>query len=392
MKAKFLRSKKFYFLLFLSIGIFLLNTIDISKLLVFKMSNAPLNEKGLTLAEQLGYDKNTKLLVVNSDDTAAHPTFMDGVFETMKSGVVKSTSILVHDHNEQEIEKAAAISKLHPNWSFGVHLMLTNEYQNRYPWKPVLPKSKVPSLYNSEGLAWEKIEEVEKFANPKEVFLELDAQVQKALRLGLEVSHLDSHMGTVYRNSYYPGADIDDLRMAAVKVAKKYNLPITVNTFDKDAQAIIQYIDNNQIIRPDTFFGFYELEEMNAHMSYKGSKLKKWITALVVNFAFAFDIPYENKLNVSEDVPVRIEILKSALKKIVKPGLNHFYMHAASEEHTNEIKIPNGFNHKTGLDRIVRLADAEVWSSDEMKSFLENEKIVIINYNVLKELMEQRKQ
>ena len=96
------------------------------------MSNAPLNEKGLTLVEQLGYDKNTKLLVVNSDDTAAHPTFMDGVFETMKSGIVKSTSILVHDHNEQEIEKAIAISKLHPNWSFGVHLMLTNEYQNRF--------------------------------------------------------------------------------------------------------------------------------------------------------------------------------------------------------------------------------------------------------------------
>ena len=131
MKKKSDFFKKIYFLLFLSIGILLLNTINISKVLVFKMSNAPLNEKGLTLAKQLGYDKNTKLLVVNIDDTAAHPTFMDGVFETMKSGIVKSTSILVHDHNEQEIEKAIAISKLHPNWSFGVHLMLTIEYQKQ---------------------------------------------------------------------------------------------------------------------------------------------------------------------------------------------------------------------------------------------------------------------
>ena len=49
-------------------------------------------------------------------------------------------------------------------------------------------------------------------------------------------------------------------------------------------------------------------------------------------------------------------------------------------------------NIKTGLDRVVRLADAEVWSSNEMKSFLENDKIVIIKYNALKELMEKRKQ
>jgi hypothetical protein len=354
------------------------------------MPNAPVNEEGLTLAEELGYTKNTKLLVVNSDDTAAHPTFMEGVFETMDAGIVKSTSVIVHDHNEEALKEIAVLSKKQPELGIGVHLMLTNEYQDRYPWKPVLSKEIVPSLYNSKGLAWATIEEVQLHANPKEVYLEFEAQIQKAMALGIAISHLDSHMGTMYRDSYYPGAHIDDLRMAAVRVAKKYNVPMTVNTFDKNAVNSIQYMDDHQMIRPDTFFGFYELEEMNSHMSYKGSSLKKWMTALVVNFVFNFKIPYINKNSVPDDIPIRMEIIKSAVAKIVKPGLNHFYMHAAQECSSKGYKIPSGHNHALGLDKIVRLADAHVWSSKEMKAFLKKENIVLINYSRLQLLMEKR--
>jgi len=354
------------------------------------MPNAPLNPEGQSIAEELGYPKNTKLLVVNSDDTAAHPTFMEGVFETMDAGIVKSTSVIVHDHNEEALKKVANLSKQKPEWGIGVHLMLTNEYQNRYPWKPVLPKETVPSLYNSIGLAWGTLEEVELYANPKEVFLEFDAQIQKAMALGIQVSHIDSHMGAMYRNSYYPDAKIDDLRMAAVKVARKYNLPMTVNTFDKNSQKTIRFMDNNQMIRPDTFFGFYELEEMNSHMSYEGSSLKKWMTALIVNFVFNFKIPYTNKSTVLDDIPVRTEIIKSAVAKIVKPGLNHFYMHAAHAKSLGGYEVPSGFNHGLGLDKIVRLADAHVWSSKEMKVFLESENIVLINYTRLQKIMAKR--
>lgn len=385
-----MKSKRGYFFLLLVVILILLNVLDLTKLLVFKIPNAPVNEEGFTLAEELGYTKNTKLLVVNSDDTAAHPTFMEGVFNTMNAGVVKSTSVIVHDHNEEALIKIATLSKKQPALGIGVHLMLTNEYQDRYPWKPVLSKEIVPSLYNTKDLAWATIEEVQLHANPKEVYLEFEAQIQKAMALGIAVSHLDSHMGTMYRDSYYPGAHMDDLRMAAVKVAKKYNLPMTVNTFDKNAVNSIQYMDDHQMIRPDTFFGFYELEEMNSHMSYKGSSLKKWMTAFVVNFIFNFKIPYTNKNSVPEDIPVRMDIIKSAVATIVKPGLNHFYMHAAQENSLEGHKIPSGHNHALGLDKIVRLADAHVWSSKEMKAFLKKENIVLINYSRLQLLMEKR--
>jgi len=385
-----LKFKRLYFFLILIVIGFLLNILDFTKLLVFKIPNAPLNSQGISLAEELGYTKNTKLLVVNSDDTAAHPSFMEGVFETMDAGIVKSTSVIVHNHNEVALKRIATLSKKKPEWGIGVHLMLTNEYQNRYPWKPVLPKEIVPSLYNSMGLAWATIEEVELYANPKEVYLEFEAQIQKAITLGISISHLDSHMGTMYRNSYYPGANIDDLRMAAVKVAMKYNLPMTVNTFDKNAVKSIQFMDDNQMIRPDTFFGFYELEEMNSHMSYKGSSLKKWMTALIVNFVFNFKIPYTNKSSVEDDIPVRMDIIKTAVAKIVKPGLNHFYMHAAHAVSKNGQELPSGLNHAVGLDKIVRLSDAHVWSSKEMKAFLKKENIVLINYTRLQFLMEKR--
>ncbi len=361
--------------------------IDPVTLLVFKMPSVTNYTESKTLEELIGYPKNTKLLVVNSDDTAAHPTFTDGVFKLLKYGIVKSTSVIVHDHNDQELQRIAKEIAKHPDWGIGIHLTLTNEYQDTYPWKPVLPKDIVPSLYNSKGLAWEKIEEVVKYANPKEVALEFDAQIRKAIANGIDPSHLDSHMGTMYRDSEYPGAEKDALRKVAIAMAKKHALPMTMNTFDENSKDNIAFMDTNKMIRPNVLFGFYELEEINSHMDYKGNSFKKWVTAQAVSFAFGFNLPYLNSYDSIQDFKTRLDINKKAIKSLVKPGLNHFYMHAAHEHHSDE-NIPDGKNHPPGVDKIVREGDLAVWTSPEMKAFLKKENILIINYNKLKKIQQ----
>ena len=97
--------------------------------LMWRMPAPPDNHMGENIAQQLGFDKNTKLLIVNSDDTGANPTFTHGIERVMKHGLVRSNSIIVHDRNDHELARIATLSKSNPEWGFGVHLMLTNEYQ-----------------------------------------------------------------------------------------------------------------------------------------------------------------------------------------------------------------------------------------------------------------------
>ncbi len=369
--------------------IFILPKTGLLDQLVWRMSAAPMNATGQNIAMQLGFAKNSKLLIINSDDTGASPTFTHGVEQVMKHGLVKSNSIIVHDRNTEELIRIAKLAKANASWGFGIHLMLTNEYQEAYPWSPVLSKDVVPTLYNSKGLAWEKITDVEIQVDPKQAELEFKAQIQKALDAGIDVTHIDSHMGTYYRQSQFSGAGADGLIQAAIAAASHFNIPMTINTFDQKLMAAMNQVDAAGIIRPDTFFGFYELEEMNSHLSYEGSFIKKAITAWVVRNVFGFELPYENKKLVIDDANHRMSVYKLAIQNVIKPGLNHIFIHTAQEREDGEL-IPVGLNHERNVDKVVRLADSSVWNSNEMKAFLKTENVILINYQQLRDLQRNR--
>ena len=357
---------------------------------IFRMDKVPLGPNNKNLAEELGYAADAKLLVVNSDDSCAHPSFTEGLFKAMESGLVKSTSVIVHDRNDDDLIRMAEAAKQHPELGVGIHLALTNEYQHNHPWKPVLSKDIVPTLYNDQGLSWASIAEVEKNVNPEHAAMEFEAQIQKALRLGIQLTHIDSHMGTIYSDSYFPGAPKNGLRLAAIKVAEKYQLPLTMNMFDKKLQPDLEYLDRHHILRPDTFFGFYELEDINRHLSYEGSFIQQGLTRGFVKALFGLTLPYHNTENLEEDIEVRMEINKQAIMNLIEPGLNHFYMHVAVPVAENGLAIPDGLNHKPGLDKVVRLGDMAVWTSEEMKQFLVEEDVKLINYTDIREIQRRR--
>jgi hypothetical protein len=177
------------------------------------------------------------------------------------------------------------------------------------------------------------------------------------------------------------------LIQAAIAAAEHFDIPMAINTFDKALEAAMNQVDAAGIIRPDSLFGFYELEEMNSYFSYEGSSVQRAIIAWVVRRVFGFELPYKNRQLVLNDVKDRMSIYKLAIQNVARPGLNHIFMHAAQERH-NGVPIPSGLNHKARVDKVVRLSDSAVWSSDEMKAFLKAENIVLINYQRLRDLQQ----
>jgi predicted glycoside hydrolase/deacetylase ChbG (UPF0249 family) len=149
-----------------------------------------------TVLERLGYPPDAKLLIVHADDLGmAHSINMASI-KGLESGLVSSASIMIPCSWLPEI---AAYARTHPDADLGLHLTLTSEW-SLYRWGPVLAKERVPSLLDPSGYLYPTETEAAAHIDPKEAEAEIRAQIERAMTLGIQPTHLDSHMGTLYQN------------------------------------------------------------------------------------------------------------------------------------------------------------------------------------------------
>src|SRR6266481_1816323 len=149
-----------------------------------------------TLVERLGYPRDAKLLIVHADDLGAAHSINTASIKGLESGLVSSASIMIPCPWLPEI---AAYARAHPEADLGLHLTLTSEW-SLYRWGPVLGKDRVPSLLDSSGYLYHLEDEAASHMDAKEAEAEIRAQIARAKALGIQPTHLDSHMGTLYQN------------------------------------------------------------------------------------------------------------------------------------------------------------------------------------------------
>mgnify|MGYP001296045940 CR=1 FL=1 len=140
-----------------------------------------------TLAERLGHGPEARLLIVNCDDLGMCHSANEGVYDSLRSGVATSATLMVPCPWGRE---AAARYR---GEDVGVHLTLTAEWE-LYRWGPI---TQAPSLLGGDGGFPRTIEDVWDHADLDEARRELRAQVERAILWGFDVTHLDSHMGTL---------------------------------------------------------------------------------------------------------------------------------------------------------------------------------------------------
>jgi predicted glycoside hydrolase/deacetylase ChbG (UPF0249 family) len=145
--------------------------------------------------ERLGYPADAKLLIVHADDLGMAHSINRASIKGLESGLVSSASIMIPCPWLPEI---SAYAKSHPEADLGLHLTLTSEW-SFYRWGPVLPKERVPSLFESSGYLYPTEAEAAARIDPKEAEAEIRAQIARASALGIQPTHLDSHMGTLYQ-------------------------------------------------------------------------------------------------------------------------------------------------------------------------------------------------
>ena len=139
------------------------------------------------LAEALGYAPDARLLIVNCDDLGSSHSANDAIYEALRDGIATSATLMV------PCPWARDAAARYRGEDIGVHLTLNSEW-DLYRWGPI---TYGPSLLDGDGGFPRTVVDVWDHADIDEVRRECRAQVERAILWGFDVSHLDSHMGTL---------------------------------------------------------------------------------------------------------------------------------------------------------------------------------------------------
>lgn len=133
----------------------------------------------------------SRFVVVHEDDVGVSHGANAAFLELTRSGFCTAGSVMVPCPWFPEI---AAIARDNPQFDLGVHLTLNSEMKP-YRWRPLTGVSN-NGLTDPDGYFWAEVPDVRRNADPAAVDRELRAQIETALAAGIDVTHLDCHMGT----------------------------------------------------------------------------------------------------------------------------------------------------------------------------------------------------
>ena len=148
---------------------------------------------GPSLAERLGFSPTDIVLIVNGDDVGVSHAANMATIASLEQGLMTSATIMVPCPWFPEI---AQYAREHPEADFGLHLVHTSEWKGM-KWGPVSGRTVVPGLVDPQGYLWPDIQQLYSHGTPEEAGIEARAQIRKALDAGIDVTHLDSHMGAL---------------------------------------------------------------------------------------------------------------------------------------------------------------------------------------------------
>lgn len=156
-------------------------------------------------------------IVVHADDVGMCHGANAAFAELSGLGTISSGSVMVPCPWFAELAEMAAAD---PMLDVGVHLTLNAE-QRGYRWAPVSRQPASAGLTDDAGYLLPTVAEVRRHAHPDAVEEEWRAQLDRALAAGIDVTHLDAHMGS---------ALVPEWCDRYVALGAEYGLPALITT------------------------------------------------------------------------------------------------------------------------------------------------------------------
>jgi hypothetical protein len=180
---------------------------------------------GASLVQRLGYAADARLLILTADEFGECHAANIGVMRCWEAGLLKSVTWLAPAPWAPE---AAEYVRKHPEMDVGVHLTLATGPVAGMGWRPLLSRTAVPGLYNPDGYLWPYGTETWKHATADEVKRESRAQIEKAIHMGIDPTHLDPHDG-IFNLPADMGSHVREFAKLYGELAKEFSLPVRLS-------------------------------------------------------------------------------------------------------------------------------------------------------------------
>jgi chitin disaccharide deacetylase len=283
------------------------------------------------LAELLGYPKDSKLLIIHADDMGLSQSVNAACKTAFNNHAITSGSLMMPCPWAFEM---IGWLKDHPGLDVGIHLTLTAEWEH-YKWGGITSSDQIKSLLDGNGYLYPTVEDVGRSAIPEEAGKEMRAQIDRAIALGFEPTHIDTHMGSVMATP--------DLIKLYLSLSDEYHLPILfprvyLAMLPPDIAAMlgkkVYLIDNLFMLEPQMIKG-------------------NWID------------PYKQAI------------------EAMKPGLNDMIVHIAIDN--DEMKAITKGHDDYGSK--WRQNDLNMIQSKEFKDLLKKNNIILVTWKQVKDVM-----
>ena len=142
---------------------------------------------------KLGFSDSDRVAIIHADDVGMCQATVQAYAELEAFGLVSCGAVMMPCPWALE---AGRYARETPQTDLGVHLTLTCEWQY-YRWGPISTRDPASGLMDAEGFFPRKSREVQETADPQAARREMEAQIAKARAVGIPVTHLDTHMGSI---------------------------------------------------------------------------------------------------------------------------------------------------------------------------------------------------
>lgn len=303
-----------------------------------------------TYAEKLGYPKGKKVIIFHIDDAGMSYEANQGTILAMEKGVANSASVMMPCGWVPAYMKYL---QQHPTTDAGVHLTLTSEWKG-YRWFPLSGRDKVPGLHDKEGAMWSNVASVVKNASSDEVETEIRAQIARFRQFGVEPSHIDSHMGTLFGSPAFTER--------YVKVGIQEKIPVM---FPAGHATLISKERNSP---PQEIQQFQQIGKM---LWNAGLPVLDDLFADTYGWKLAANVPNTEENLRKMKTEKYIELLKEA-----KPGITMVIMHCAAPS-DNFKEITDSWP--------TRYGDFWAMLDPALKTFIEKEGIILTTWREMRD-------
>ena len=290
-----------------------------------------------SIIEKLGFEASDKVVIFHIDDMGFSHASNVASFECLDYGIASCGSILVPAPWFLEV---ASICRDNPKYDVGIHLTFTCEY-DLYRWRALSSVDPKSGLLDSEKSLWRTSEEAIANVTVAAAELEMRAQIQMALDNGINITHIDTHMGTVIDPKFLP---------IYLKMAREFNVPAFLPKVNKEMLIEVGLGDTADVI----IKMFSQLEAQGVPM----------LDHIIIDTGGEYTDKTEYYCSLFAEI---------------KPGLTHFLFHPAKMSSELEGITPDSAGWRD--------QDYKAFKDPRLKECVERNDITIIGYKQIRDYL-----